>query len=199
MNREKGQKDQLNQRISLPISDIPPSDLPSPVIDDRDGRNPSRELSLYGSIPQDLRIARILQTVYMSELEDAVKYRYQHVLTDGIDSRASEVFDSISLDEYEHFRLVGILIRALGANPVPIARIRTPAIDFTDDVSCRAPLVVRRMVESDIKDEIQTAETFRAIKALVPKDYTEVRGILDGIISDETEHKRELGRLLLRE
>ena len=47
--------------------------------------------------------------------------------------------------------------------------------------------------------ELMTRRRAELVRLGYPEDYTEVRGILDGIISDETEHTRELGRLLLRE
>ena len=70
------------------------------------------------AIPQnirpDSRLAARMMRAYNDQLNQVITYTYQHLLTEGLDAEASELFLRLSREDMAHFHALGRLIRALG-------------------------------------------------------------------------------------
>ncbi len=113
----------------------------------------------------DLRLAARMARVYNAELESALTYTYRHLLTEGLDAEASELFLDLAREDAAHAHTLGRLIRALGGDPGIGMRLRTPRIDLSTDASCRALPVVRRMLREAMASEAFTVTELESLAA----------------------------------
>ena len=74
------------------------------------------------AIRPDRRLAARMMRAYNDELNQVITYTYQHLLTEGLDTEASELFLRLSREDMAHFHTLGRLIRALGGDPGPPPR-----------------------------------------------------------------------------
>ena len=152
-----------------------------------------------GRLPQvapDPRLAARLSRSLGDEMGAIHSYEFQSTLLEGIDNEASRLFASIAMDEMRHYRMLSMLIRALGGSPGANARVSTPRIDLSEDAVCRALPVVRRFLAADMRDEATAISEYRSI-ADSAADPT-VRAILEEILADEQRHYQALSDLLGR-
>ena len=108
------------------------------------------------NIRLDPRLAARMMRAYNDQLNQVITYTYQHLLTEGLDTEASDLFLRLSREDMAHFHTLGRLIRALGGDPGVTMRMRTPRIDLTGDATCRALPVVRRMLRQDLRAEAES-------------------------------------------
>ena len=152
-----------------------------------------------GRLPQvtsDPRLAARLSRSLGEEMGAIHTYEFQSTLLEGIDNEASRLFSSIAMDEMHHYRMLSMLIRALGGSPGANARVSTPRIDLSEDASCRALPVVRRFLAADMRDEVAAISEYRSIVESTT-DPT-VRAIMEEILADEQRHYQALSDLLGR-
>jgi rubrerythrin len=135
-----------------------------------------------------------MMRAYNEELNQAITYTYQHLLTEGLDNEASELFLRLSQEDLTHFHTLGRLIRALGGDPGVTMRMRTPRIDLSGDASCRALPVVRRMLREDLGTEAAGITELESLAAAA-RDAATVSELRE-IIRQEREHYEALERLL---
>jgi rubrerythrin len=145
-------------------------------------------------IRPDPRLAARMMRAYNDELNQVITYTYQHLLTEGLDNEASQLFLRLSREDMAHFHTLGRLIRALGGDPGVTMRMRTPRIDLSGDASCRALPVVRRMLRQDLSAEAATVTELESLAATA-RD-TAVISELREIIREEREQYEALERLL---
>lgn len=146
------------------------------------------------TIRPDPRLATRMMRVYNEELNQVITYTYQHLLTEGLDNEASGLFLELAGEDMTHFHTLGRLIRALGGDPGVTMRMRTPRIDLTEDASCRALPVVRRMLRQDMQTEASGITELESLAADARDEA--VISELREIIRDEREQYEALERLL---
>ena len=145
-------------------------------------------------IRPDPRLAARMMRAYNDEINQVVTYNYQHLLTEGLDNEASELFLTLAREDMAHFHTLGRLIRALGGDPGVAVRLRTPRVDLSGDASCRALPVVRRMLRQDMQSEAEGITELESLAAAARDEA--VISELRAIISEEQEHYEQLERLL---
>ena len=142
----------------------------------------------------DQRLALRMMRAYNDELSRAIVYTYQHLLTEGLDNEASQLFLRLAREDMTIFHTLGRLIRALGGDPGVTLRVATPRIDLSDDASCRALPVVRRMLRADMQSE---ASAITEVESLAASTRDEaVLAILRPMIAHKQEQYEALERLL---
>ena len=146
------------------------------------------------NIRPDPRLAARMMRIYSDELNQVITYTYQHLLTEGLDNEASELFLRLSREDMAHFHTLGRLIRALGGDPGVTMRMRTPRIDLTGDATCRALPVVRRMLRQDLAAEAASVTELESLTAAA-RDGAVISELRE-IIREEQEQYEALERLL---
>ena len=146
-------------------------------------------------IRPDPRLATRMMRAYNDELNQVITYTYQHLLTEGLDAEASELFLRLSQEDMTHFHTLGRIIRSLGGDPGVSMRMRTPRIDLSGDATCRALPVVRRMLRQDLQTEAAGITELESLAAAA-KDAS-VLSELREIIREEREQYEALEELLL--
>ena len=117
------------------------------------------------AIRPDPRLAARMMRAYNDQLNQVITYTYQHLLTEGLDTEASNLFLRLSREDMAHFHTLGRLIRALGGDPGVTLRMRTPRVDLTGDASCRALPVVKRMLRQDLRAEAENITELESLAA----------------------------------
>ena len=145
-------------------------------------------------IRPDPRLAARMMRIYSDELNQVITYTYQHLLTEGLDSEASDLFLRLSREDMAHFHTLGRLIRALGGDPGVTMRMRTPRIDLSGDATCRALPVVRRMLRQDLAAEAASITELESLAAAA-RDGAVISELRE-IIREEQEQYEALERLL---
>ena len=146
------------------------------------------------AIRPDPRLAARMMRIYSDELNQVITYTYQHLLTEGLDNEASELFLRLSREDMAHFHTLGRLIRALGGDPGVTMRMRTPRIDLSGDATCRALPVVRRMLRQDLAAEAASVTELESLAAAA-RDGAVISELRE-IIREEQEQYEALERLL---
>ena len=146
------------------------------------------------NIRPDPRLAARMMRIYSDELNQVITYTYQHLLTEGLDSEASDLFLRLSREDMAHFHTLGRLIRALGGDPGVTMRMRTPRIDLSGDATCRALPVVRRMLRQDLAAEAASITELESLAAAA-RDSAVISELRE-IIREEQEQYEALERLL---
>ena len=149
------------------------------------------------AIRPDPRLAARMMRAYNDELNQVITYTYQHLLTEGLDTEASELFLRLAREDMAHFHPVGRLIRALGGDPGVTMRMRTPRIDLSGDATCRALPVVKRMLRQDLTAEVAGITELESLVASVTENPW-VEGTLRRIIREEQEEYEALAGLYER-
>ena len=147
------------------------------------------------AIRPDPRLGTRMMRVYNDELNQVITYTYQHLLTEGLDTEASELFLKLSREDMAHFHTLGRLIRALGGDPGVTMRMRTPRIDLSGDATCRALPVVRRMLRQDLQAEAGSITELESLAAAA-RDAAVISELRE-IIRQEREQYEALEALLL--
>lgn len=88
------------------------------------GAAPVFRPNLAGCVAKDLRMARWIEECYAGALASMAAYTYRSLMTEQSDPALSRQLDSMSAEKAEHFRLLGELILALGAEPGLRAQVR---------------------------------------------------------------------------
>ena len=146
------------------------------------------------AIRPDPRLAARMMRTYNDELNQVITYTYQHLLTEGLDTEASELFLQLAREDMAHFHTLGRLIRALGGDPGVALRLRTPRVDLSGDASCRALPVVRRMLRQDLTAEAASITELESLAAAA-RDSAVISELRE-IIREEQEQYEALERLL---
>ena len=146
------------------------------------------------TIRPDPRLATRMMRAYNEALNQVITYTYQHLLTEGLDNEASALFLELAGEDMTHFHTLGRLIRALGGDPGVSMRMRTPRIDLTEDASCRALPVVRRMLRQDMQTEAAGITELESLAAAARDEAVIME--LRTIIGEEQEHYERLEKLL---
>ena len=146
------------------------------------------------AIRPDPRLAARMMRAYNDQLNQVITYTYQHLLTEGLDTEASDLFLRLSREDMSHFHTLGRLIRALGGDPGVTMRMRTPRVDLSGDATCRALPVVRRMLRQDLTAEAASITELESLSAAAGD--AAVISELRAMIAEEREQYEALEKLL---
>ena len=146
------------------------------------------------AIRPDPRLAARMMRAYNDQLNQVITYTYQHLLTEGLDSEASDLFVRLAREDMTHFHTLGRLIRFLGGDPGVTMRMRTPRIDLSGDATCRALPVVKRMLRQDLQTEAASVTELESLAAAARDEA--VISELRAMILEEREQYEALEGLL---
>ena len=146
------------------------------------------------NIRLDPRLAARMMRAYNDQLNQVITYTYQHLLTEGLDTEASDLFLRLSREDMAHFHTLGRLIRALGGDPGVTMRMRTPRIDLSGDASCRALPVVRRMLRQDLQAEAAGITELESLAAAA-KDEAVISELRSMILAEREQYEALEGLL----
>ena len=96
-----------------------PSQPPNPK---RSSVSPFRP-TVRGCVGQDPPLARVAEEFYHELLTSSVAYTYRSLLAEEEDPLLADRLDGFSVEDAEHFRMLGRLILALGGDPTHRTRI----------------------------------------------------------------------------
>ena len=146
------------------------------------------------AIRPDPRLAARMMRANNHQLKQVITYTYQHLLTEGLDTEASDLFLRLSREDMSHFHTLGRLIRALGGDPGVSMRMRTPRIDLSGDATCRALPVVKRMLRQDLTAEAASITELESLAAAA-RDGAVISELRE-TLREEQEQYEALERLL---
>lgn len=149
-------------------------------------------VTLEGRIRRDPALARLTEPVLAEELEAISSYLYRAAVSEYATPELSGLFESIALDEMEHFRLLERLILALGGNPAIRLNLRNAAIRMKDLRAYADRGEPTAMIRQSIREEEKGIGRYEEIVA--HSDDPMVRSLLLGIVSEEREHIARLGK-----
>ncbi len=141
------------------------------------------------------RLARSLFPPRADELSTISDYTYYSIVFADSMPELSALFENISMTEMHHFRLLGELIDALGADPVINVRVHNSPLGLTEDEDSRAPVAAVRVVESMLRAEEAASREYARLATLFGSDPAAV-AILTRLSADEASHARMLRRAL---
>ena len=142
----------------------------------------------------DPRMARLLFRAYYDELTAISTYTYNSIILADPCPTVATLFESLSMTEMHHFRLLGETIRHLGGNPSIRADLRVTSFEPCAEAGhSHADSVCRQMVRNAICAEQTAAWEYRALAGKTRDE--ELKKILCRLASDEEEHARMLQQL----
>ena len=142
---------------------------------------------------QDLRLAQRLFPLYIgadSELASLSDYLYIALRTETSHPELANIFDAVARTELQHFRLLGGLLRDLGANPAMHTRIDTARLS-PDSSDSHA---LREIFSRSLHAEQTAADNYRYL--MEQTDDEAVCNLLYRIMLDEEAHIRLFTALL---
>ena len=142
----------------------------------------------------DPRMARLLFRAYYDEMTTVATYTYHSLQLADHAPHIASLFESISMTEMRHFRLLGTAIRRLGGNPHMQTELRVSPYELCRNTSVqRKEIAVRQAVRTSITSEQTAAWEYRALAA---KTHDPVlKQLLCSLAADEEEHADMLKNL----
>ncbi len=146
----------------------------------------------------NIKATKLLLQFYAEETEDVIKYRYHALLADETSPTAACLFERIQQEEAYHCKTVGSLLLSAGINPVPPTRIHIPMVSISS--KCNRPSAfINKMIESDIRDEMESYEKYSRAAASLPSEFFELANLFSYFAEDELMHKKALASLMIKE
>ena len=148
---------------------------------------------------QDLQLARRLFPMYTGstgELAAISGYLYAALRTEECQPELGTVFDDLARTEMRHFRMLGCLLRDLGADPYVRARIDCSRILCDPPAACiqNGSRAARILFEQSLHDEQSAADNYRYLMGQTNDEA--VHNLLHRIMLDEEQHARLFEHLL---
>lgn len=142
----------------------------------------------------DPRMARLLFRAYYDEMTTVATYTYHSLQLTNLAPHIASLFESISMTEMRHFRLLGTAIQCLGGNPHIQIDLRVPSYELCRSTSAqRKETTIRQTVRTAITAEQTAAWEYRA---LAVKTHDPVlKQLLCTLAADEEEHADMLKNL----
>lgn len=137
-------------------------------------------------VRHDPRLTARMMRAYGDELDRALTYTYQHLLTEGLDAESSCLFFNLARKSMGHFHTLGRLIRDLGGDPGVSLRLRTPRVDLSEDAAGRSLPVIRRMLRGDLQAAAAGITELESLFATAG-EHPQAAYILRRIIAEEQE------------
>ncbi len=138
----------------------------------------------------DPALARDAYRAYLGELGAISDYIYQSIMLEEYLPELAELFESIAIQEMEHFEELGRLVRNLGGNPSINTRVSSGIITVDNDSKCHSRIVAKRRLANNIESEKASASNYRRLA-----DHTRderIRTLFLILAEDETRHAQKL-------
>lgn len=147
----------------------------------------------------DLRLARRLFPMYTGcsgELAAISGYLYAALRTEECQPELGKVFDDLARTEMHHFRMLGRLLRDLGADPYIRARVDSCRLTTDPPTACAASgsRAARILFEQSLHAEQNAADNYRFLMGQT--DDEAVHDLLHRIMLDEEQHARLFENML---
>lgn len=143
---------------------------------------------------KDPRMARLLFRAYYDELTALSTYTYNSIILSDLCPAVATLFESISMTEMRHFRLLGDTIRRIGGNPSIRADLRVTSFEPCAESSHpHIEAVCNRMVRNAICAEQTAAWEYRALAGKTADEG--LHRLLCCLAHDEEEHEAMLQQL----
>lgn len=141
---------------------------------------------LQGCVAHDRRMSHALEDCYAAELHAVAAYTYRSLLCEPADRTLSDLFNTLALEEIEHFRLLGELIIALGGNPTLRTRVQVEPFPLCHgDLAC-TEREARCMIEDAIREEKVLVDCYETLMSRTEDRV--VRSVFSHLIADEQAH-----------
>ena len=153
--------------------------------------------SLEGTVA-NCRLACELARSHIGELNSVSEYIYQSIMFEETMPELSDIFDELAMDEMNHFRLLGELIRTLGGDPALRTAVRNSGgLVMREDKGCRAYVAASRELRRHIADELAAYNEYMRLAALSERmGQLPAAALLRRIAADEREHRQRQEELL---
>jgi len=146
--------------------------------------------TLIGCVAQDYRMARAVTECYYGKLSSLSAYTYASLMVEQKDRPLSDMLDAFAVEETEHFRLLGELILALGANPNVKTQVRVSSMEWREGICDSYQSAVRSMLEEVIENEKIACDRMQTLMGRTEDRV--VRSLLAYLISDGQRHIEHL-------
>ena len=143
---------------------------------------------------RDRRPLRLLEECYRAELCGVAAYTYRSLITEEVSGELSAAMDRIAVDEMEHFRLMGALIRSLGGNPSISVRVQNEPYSFEQLSPQKAEATLVRMLREALREEQEEIDRYQT--ALAHTEDRILRSFLCQVIADEERHAAKLRSIM---
>lgn len=148
---------------------------------------------------EDPRLARQLFPMYTGsagEMASISSYLYAALRTENCQPELSRIFDDLARTEMHHFRLLGRLLRDLGADPYIRARIDSSRIAADQPAACAltGTRALRSLFAQSLHAEQSAADNYRYLMTQTGDEG--VHNLLHRILLDEEQHARLFENLL---
>ena len=111
----------------------------------------------------DRALAREVYRAYLDELSAITSYTYYRILTEQDLPAAATLCSGISMDEMDHFLHLGQLLQKWGVSPAVDTHLREKPIALLADRDSHVPVVVRRILSENARNERKAAANYRSL------------------------------------
>ena len=145
--------------------------------------NPPFRPTLRGCVARNPQLARAFSGIYQHTLYEVAAMTYRSLIAETTDHGAARLFDEIAIDAAEHFRLLGDLILALGADPCIQVNL---CVEHAPRQKSAFSNFVIQMI-SDAKQEKK--RSIDRLQTIMGKSADRVvRSVLSHLLDDESRH-----------
>ena len=146
------------------------------------------------NVISNIRSARYAQALQAEKLNSISNYIYQAIIFQEMIPALADLFEDIAIDEMRHYKILGVIIKKLGANPTIRARVQNNAIDYDFNSMTQANDTARKVIENNIKDKEKAAMEYHKLSEST--DDPAVSEIYRRISEEEAQHARLLKQIL---
>jgi len=146
--------------------------------------------TLSGCVARDLSLARALESVYLHALYSVAATTYRSLIAERHDRALAATLDEISIDQSEHFRLLGDLILALGGNPTVRAEMQVEPMPYLATDVRHAEEIAARLISRTLTERKWSIDRMQTLMGSTQDRI--VRSVLAHLITDEERHLQML-------
>lgn len=146
--------------------------------------------TLAGCVTRDLALARALEGLYLHALYSVAATTYRSLIAERHDRALAATLDEISIDQSEHFRLLGDLILALGGNPTVRTEMQVEPIPALATDGRHAEEIAARLISRTFAERKWSIDRMQTLMGSTQDRI--VRSILVHLITDEERHLQML-------
>lgn len=143
------------------------------------------------TISRDPRFARTVMPAYYGELASVSAYVYRSIVSDCDFPALSSLFEELAVDEAEHFRSLGRLIRLLGSDPIIRTELSVPSAFLREKKQLSKEEFIRRLLAESIREEDAALTGY---KRLAQHSTGTLASLFLRIATDEERHLQMLKR-----
>ncbi len=140
------------------------------------------------------RAVRYAESAQADELNAISDYIYHEIIFEEMIPSLADIFENIALDTIHHYKVLGKLIKKLGANPTVHTRVQNDPINYNFTTMPQANIVAKKAIEDNIKNEEKASEEYRKLSE--NSSDSAVSEIYRELSEDKEEHARMLKQIL---